>query len=73
MCLQEDASTRPLISDVVMALQYLAINSDVDVDVDNESNSGSRWGLSSNGGSTTRNRSSDNDEKRSVDVVGDGR
>ncbi|XP_022932089.1 probable serine/threonine-protein kinase PBL23 [Cucurbita moschata] len=75
MCLQEDASSRPLISDVVMALQYLAINNDVDVDVDvdNESNSGSRWGLSSNGGSTTPNRSSFNDDKRSVDVVGDGR
>ncbi|KAG6607611.1 putative serine/threonine-protein kinase PBL23, partial [Cucurbita argyrosperma subsp. sororia] len=64
MCLQEDASSRPLISDVVMALQYLAINNDVDVDVDNESNSGSRWGLSSNGGSTTPNRSSDNDDKK---------
>lgn len=26
MCLQEEASTRPLISDVVTALEYLALN-----------------------------------------------
>lgn len=28
MCIQDEASTRPLIGDVVTALEYLAINTD---------------------------------------------
>lgn len=73
MCLQEDANTRPLISDVVMALQYLAVSDDVDVDVDvddvSDSESGSR--LSSDSSSTSPNRSSCGG--KNVDVQCNGR
>ena len=30
MCLQEEAATRPLISDVVTALEYLAVDGEAD-------------------------------------------
>ncbi|XP_038906031.1 probable serine/threonine-protein kinase PBL23 isoform X1 [Benincasa hispida] len=68
MCLQEEASTRPLISDVVTALEYLAANKDVDSDVDDESDSGSVSGS----GSASPDRSSTNGDKN-VDVEDDGR
>lgn len=70
MCLQEEAGTRPLISDVVTALEYLAANKDVDADVDDESDSGSVLGSGSD--SASRDRSSNNGDKN-VDVEGDGR
>ncbi|XP_038899488.1 probable serine/threonine-protein kinase PBL23 [Benincasa hispida] len=74
MCLQEEANTRPLISDVVTALQYLAVNKHVDEDVDDESDSvsGSGTEFSSYSCSTSPDRRSDLGGKN-VDVEGDGR
>ncbi|TYK02588.1 serine/threonine-protein kinase CDL1-like [Cucumis melo var. makuwa] len=74
MCLQEEANTRPLISDVVTALEYLAANKDVDADVDDESDSGSvsGSGSGSGSGSASPDRSSNKGDK-DVDVEGDGR
>lgn len=72
MCLQEEANTRPLISDVVTALEYLAANKDVDADVDGESDSGSVSGSELGSGSASPDRSSNNGDKN-VDVEGDGR
>lgn len=74
MCLQEEANTRPLISDVVTALEYLAANKDVDADgdVDDESDSGSVSGSGSGSGSASPDRSSNKGDKN-IDVEGDGR
>lgn len=76
MCLQEEANTRPLISDVVTALQYLAVsdkNVDEDVDDESDSESVSESELScSYSCSTSPDRRSDIGGKN-VGVEGDGR
>lgn len=74
MCLQEEANTRPLISDVVTALEYLAANKDIEGDEDDESDSGSvpGSGSGSGSGSASPDRSSKDGDKN-VDVESDGR
>lgn len=68
MCLQEEANTRPLISDVVTALEYLAADKDIESDGDDKSESGSAPGSSS----VSPDRGSNNGDKN-VDVEGDER
>ena len=74
MCLQQEPNTRPLISNVVTALRYLAMNKEVDEDVDNESDSESALGLefSSYSCTTSHDRRSDIGGTN-VDVEVDGR
>uniref|UniRef100_A0A9I9E5G6 Uncharacterized protein n=1 Tax=Cucumis melo TaxID=3656 RepID=A0A9I9E5G6_CUCME len=59
--LEVEPNTRPLISNVVTALRYLAMNKEVDEDVDNESDSESALGLefSSYSCTTSHDRRSD--------------
>lgn len=40
MCLQDEASTRPIISDVVTALEYLSLDNKAEEDAGHYSNSG---------------------------------
>ena len=67
MCLQEEAGTRPLISDVVTAIEYLAADKDIDEDIDDDSNLGPDSG--SGEGSPDRSR---NDGDKIVEGDGDG-
>ncbi|XP_011658965.1 probable serine/threonine-protein kinase PBL23 isoform X2 [Cucumis sativus] len=73
MCLQDEPNTRPLISDVVTALQYLAVNKDVDEDVDDESDSESVSGSEFSSYSCSTSPDRNYIEGKNVDVEGDGR
>ena len=73
MCLQDEPNTRPLISDVVTALQYLAVNKDVDEDVDDESDSESVSGSEFSSYSCSTSPDRNYIEGKNVDAEGDGR